>query len=135
MSQQTFLISQDVSKISSRRLQRNNFSSSKTSSRPLQDVFAIRLPKTSSKRLQDVIKISLQDVLKTSLKRICKTPSSRRLQENVLQLCLEDIFKTSYKTKSFTLKTSSRCFQDVFKTSSVRLHQDEYLLGWFFPPM
>ena len=45
-----------------------HFSSSKTSSRRLQDVFAIRLPKTSSKRFQDVLQLCLQDVFKTSWK-------------------------------------------------------------------
>ena len=59
-------------------------------SRRLQDVFAIRLPKTSSRRFQDHF--------------------ARRLQ---------DIFKTSYKTKNVTLKTSSRCLQDVFTKTNV----------------
>ena len=45
--------SRHVFKTSSRRLQRNNFSSSKTSSRRLQDVF-----KTPSRRFQDVFKTS-----------------------------------------------------------------------------
>ena len=50
-----------------------------------------------------------QDVFKTFL-------------QNVLQLCLGDVFKTSWKTK--------KCYtEDIFKTSSVRLHQDECLLG------
>ena len=53
--------------ISLRRLPRNNFSSSKTSARLLQDVFAIRLPKTSSRRLRT-----------TSSRCVCKA-SSRRL--------------------------------------------------------
>ena len=55
----------------------------KTSWRRLEDVFAIRLPKMSSRRLQDV----LQDVFKTFSRRVCKTScnyvfktSSRRLQ-------------------------------------------------------
>ena len=61
--------------------------------------------KTSSRRLQDVFR----DVFKTCL-------------QNVLQLCLQDVFKTSWKTK--------KCYtEDIFKTSSVRLHQDECLLG------
>ena len=64
----------------------------KTSSRRLQDVFAIRLPEMSSRRLQDVFKTCLQDVL---------------------QLCLQDVFKTSWKTK--------KCYtEDVFSTSSPR---------------
>ena len=57
--------------------------------RRLQDVFAIRLPKTSSRR-------------------VCKTSCNY-------------VFKTSWKTK--------KCYtEDVFKTSSVRLYQDECLL-------
>ena len=79
-----------------------------------QDVFSVTLLvfqgvlKTSSKRFQDVFAISLR-----------KT-SSRRLQ---------DIFKRS----SIILKTSSRRLERqknvTLKTSSVRLHQDECLLG------
>ena len=65
VSQQTFLVFQDVFKTSSRRLQ---------------DVFAIRLLKTSSRRLQEVFaRRLLQDIFKTF---------SRCLQEDVLQLCL-----------------------------------------------
>ena len=50
LSQQTFLVFQDVFKTSTRCLQRNTF----RLPRRLQDVFAIRLLKTSSRRLQDV---------------------------------------------------------------------------------
>ena len=68
--------------------------------------------KTSSRRLEDVFRVAL-----------FRLP--RRLQnvfQNVLQLCLGDVFKTSWKTK--------KCYtEDIFKTSSVRLHQDECLLG------
>ena len=82
--------------------------------RRLQDVFAIRLPKTSSRRLQDV----LQDVFRTF---------SRRLQD-----VFQDIFKTSSRRlqevfarrlgrqKNVTLKTSSIRLQDIFRTSSPR---------------
>ena len=105
VSQQTFLVFQDVFKTSSRRLQRNNFSSSKTSSRRLQDVLAIRLPETSSRRLQDVFKITSQDVFKTFSRHL--------IRQKMLHW---------------------RRLQDVFKTSPPkRLHQDECLLGWFFP--
>ena len=80
---QTFLVFQDVSKTSSRRLQRNTF----------------RLPRP----LQDVFKTCLQDVL---------------------QLCLQEVFKTSSRRlerqKNVTLKTSWRCLQYVFNTSSPR---------------
>ena len=72
----------------------------KTSSRRLQDVFAIRLPKMSSRRLQDVF-----------AKRLA-IMSSRRLQV---------VFKTSWKTIKYYTVT--------LKTSSVRLHHDECLLG------
>ena len=99
--------------------------SSKTSSRHLQDVFARPLPKTSSRRLQNVFARRLQDVFKTSSRcfqnvfktfsrRNCKASTSRRLQEDVLQLCLEDVFKTSWKTKKSYA-------EDVFKTSWKRL--------------
>ena len=59
----------------------------KTSSKRLQDIFAIRLRKTSSRRLQDVLQLCLQDVLE---------------EKNV-----------------------------ILKTSSVRLHQGECLLGMY----
>ena len=69
----------------------------KTSSRRLQDVFVICLPKMSSRRLQDVFKTSS----KTSSRRVCKTSCNY-------------VFKTSWKTK--------KCYtEDVFKTSSRRL--------------
>ena len=87
ISQQTFLVFQDVFKTSWGRLQRNTF----RLPRHLQDVFAIRLPKTSSRRLQDVFKMCLQDVL---------------------QLCLQDVFKTSWKTK--------KCYtEDVFTKTNI----------------
>ena len=75
--------------MSSRRLECNNFLSSK---------------------------MYIQDVLKTSSRRVCKTSFSRRLQENVLQSCLEevledtkilhwrslqDVFRTSSPRRSF----------------------------------
>ena len=87
-----------VFKTSWRRLQHNNFSSSKTSWRLLEDV--------------------LREVLKTSSRRLCKTSSrclrktsSRCLQdvlenvkllrwgrvEDVFKTYLEDIFKTSWR--------------------------------------
>ena len=121
-----------------------SFLFSKTSSRCLEDVFsvtnfrlmfAIRLPIMSSRRLEDVFKLSLQDVFKTSSRRfqdVFKTclqdvffkTSSRSLQENVLQLCLEVVLKTPSKClgrqKYVTLKTSSRHLRGVFSTSSPR---------------
>ena len=71
----------------------------KTSWRSLQDLFAIRLPKMFSRRLQVAFK--------TSSRRVCKTSCNY-------------VFKTSRKTK--------KCYiEDVLKTS-VRLHQNECLL-------
>ena len=86
---------------SSTRLQRNNFSSSKTSWRRLEDVlkmFCKHILKTSWRRLehisQDVLKTSwrgLQDVLEDE-----KLLRWRRL-EDVLKTCLEDVLKTSWR--------------------------------------
>ena len=76
-SQQTFLVFQDVFKTSWRRLQSNTFRLH----------FPIRLPKTSSRRLQDV----LQDIFKTFSRRLAIT-SSRRLQ---------DVFSTSSPRRIF----------------------------------
>ena len=112
--------------------------------RRLEDVFRLRLQKTSWRRLdQDqyvrlsltssedvlvktnifVLAIRLQDVFKTSSRRfqdVFKT-SSRRLAkmssrrfQDVLQKRLQDIFKTSSKRLQDVLK-------NVFKTSSRRL--------------
>ena len=86
----------------------------KTSWRLLEDVFHLRLQKTYSrslqdvliktniftKRFQDVFKTSCQDIFKTSSRRLAKT-SSRHLQ---------DVFKTT-----------SRHLQEVFKTFRRRL--------------
>ena len=77
-----------------RRLQRKNFLSSKTSRRRPQDVIIIRLPKMSSRRLEDVVKTF-----------------SKRLQDvfqDIFKTCLQDIF----------FKTSLRCLQDLFKKTS-----------------
>ena len=82
---------------------------------------ALRLQKTSSRRLEDVLvqanifvlAIRPQDFFKTSYINVFKT-SSRRLQD-VLKTpsrCLQNVFKTSWKT----FKTSSRHLQDIFKT-------------------
>ena len=108
-------------------------------------------------RLENVFKTSLQDVLKMSWKRF-KDALARRLK-NVLKISwsrmtkvltktswrrLEDIF-WRYMTKMnifVLIKISSsssswRCLlktkiKDVFKTSSRRLHQDEYFLTRLF---
>ena len=68
-TQQTFLVFQEVLKTSWRRLQCNNFSSSKSSSRRLQDVFGKCLLKTSSRLLEGVVKV----YSKTFSRRVCKT--------------------------------------------------------------
>ena len=96
-----------------------------------EDVFQIRLQKTSSGRLQDVLmktniflltyvfRRGLQDVFKmssrclaiTSLRRfqdIFKTPCQNVLKTSLR--CLQDIFKTS---RQYVWKTSSRRFEDV----------------------
>ena len=70
-------LSRHVFKTSSRRLQRNNFSSSKTSSRRFQDVFKTSLQdvfKTSSRRLgrrkMFTLKTSSRHVLRTCWRRL-----------------------------------------------------------------
>ena len=89
LTQQTFIGLQDVLKtslrhvlkISSTLLQRNNFSSSKTSwihlARPLEEVLEDE-KLLRWKRLEDFLKTCLEDVLKTCL-------------EDVLKTCLEDM--------------------------------------------
>ena len=74
--------------------------------RRLQDVLSKRLVRRLASRLQDVFKTSSRRICKTSCNYAFKT-SSRRLG----------------RQKSFTLKTSS-----------VRLHQDECLLGYNLVP-
>ena len=98
-------------------------------------------------RLENVLKISLQDVLKMSWRRledVLKT-SWRRLEDVWPRRIywswprrLEDVFwRRKAKANIFVLiKTSSRRLlktktKDVFKTSSIRLHQDECLPGYF----
>ena len=69
VSQQTFLVFQDVFKTSSRRLQ---------------DVFAIRLLKTSSRRLKEVFARRLQDVFKKmSCNYVCCYQIEGRLNERL----------------------------------------------------
>ena len=86
ITQQTFLVFQDVFKTSWRRLQRNTF----------------RLPR----RLEDVLKTYLQDVLQLCLPDVFKT-SSRRLgrQKNVTLKTssrrLQDVFSTFSPRRMF----------------------------------
>ena len=78
----------------------------KTSWRRLDQDEYVRLSLTSSRRLQDVLPRCLQEVFKTSSRRLAKT-SSRHLQ---------DVFKTYYQVKVFLVTQ----FQDIFETYSKR---------------
>ena len=99
----------------------------------LENALEISLQKTSSKRLEDVLKTFLEDVWKTFWRRP------------------EDTLKTSWKRLENVLKTSSRCLEDVwlrryedvlkrssedvrlrriYSSLSRRLHQDECLLDF-----
>ena len=95
-----------------------------------EDVFRLRLQKTSSRRLngdghilinhtssrrlgqdqyirlvlQEILQKRLQDVFKTSSRRLANT-SSKRLQD-VLQIHFEDIFTTFWRRLQNILKTS-----------------------------
>ena len=95
-----------------RRLQRNNFSSSKTSSRHLarclQHVFARRLEDVLEdeklwhwRRIEDVLKTCLEDLLRKCLEDFLKT-----CLEDVLKTCLEDVCKTSWRQTKCFLKLS-----------------------------
>ena len=85
-----------------------------------QDVFSVtifRLPR----RLQDIIKTYLQYVFQKSL-------------QDVFKITSQDVFKTFSRHLIREKMLHWRRLQDVFKTSPPRrLHQDECLLGWFFP--
>ena len=108
----------------------------KTSWRRFEDVFHLRIQKTSSRRLdQDecvrlsltfsedvlvktnifVLAIRLQDVFKTSCKNVFKT-SSRRLQD-VLQRYLQDVFKTYHQVKLFLLTRLWEAFNTFLRRS------------------
>ena len=84
-SQQTFLVFQEMFKTSWRRLQGNNFSSSKTSWRRVCNTSSKNVFNTFSRRLHNVFKMYLQDVFKkTSSRRRLVIMSWRRLK-NVLE--------------------------------------------------
>ena len=103
-----------------------------------------RFCKTSWRGLENVLKMSwwhferrLENVLKTSWRRMTKTimlvllkTSWRRLLKTyVLGEYIgldQDVLKTSWRR---LLKAKTK---EVFKTSSGRLHEDEYLLGYNF---
>ena len=86
-----------VLKTSSIRLQHNNFTSSKTSWRHLQDVLEDE-KLLRWRRLQDVLKTCLENVLKACLEDVLKTSL-----EDVLKTYLEDVFKTSRRQTKFLL--------------------------------
>ena len=62
-----------------------HFLFSKTFLRFLEDVFSV------TRRLPRHRKDTFQEVFKTSAGRVCKTSSSKRLQEDVLQARFEDV--------------------------------------------
>ena len=94
-----------------------------------EDVFHLRLLKTSSRRLHQYKYIRLthttsEDVLiKTNILVFVI-----RLQD-ILPRCLQNVFKTSSRRFQNVFKTSSRHLQDVFKTSSGHL-QDVFKTFW-----
>ena len=90
----------------------------KTSWARLEDVFCLRLQKTSSRCLSSL-----------SLKHFFKTPSRHLGQGEHIHLghtSSEDVFKMTWSRRiylpwSYVFKTFTRCLQDVFKTSSRNL--------------
>ena len=77
----------------------------------LKDIFKTS-PKVSSRHLQGVLLSRLQYVFKTSSRRLVRM-STRHLQ-NFFKMSCQDIFQLSCKNM---FKTSSKCLQDVIKTS------------------
>ena len=96
ISQQTFFGLEDALKMSSTRLQRNNFTSSKTSWR------------TKNCYAEDVLKTSWRHVLKMSWRHVLKT--SRR---HVLKASWRHVLKMSWR---HILNTSSRHYEDKQNT-------------------
>ena len=92
------------------------FVSMKTSWKRLEDLFRLHLPKTSLRRLQEVL---IKTNIFLLIIRLQKT-SWRRLQEvfKMSSRRLQDVFKTFSKHLG---KTSLRRLQDIFKTYSRRL--------------
>ena len=99
-----------VFKMSWRRLQCNNFMSSKTSwgrhySRSSENVF-----KTSLRVLQDVFARRVPDLFKTC---------SRRVQDVFEKTSCSYVFKMSWRRLEDLLEDEKKCYtEDVFKTSS-----------------
>ena len=81
--------------------------------RCLEDVFGLRLQKTSSRRLDQDEYIRLTH---TSSEDVFKTSSSRSTYSS-----WSYVFQTSSRRPQDIFKTSSRCFENVFKTSSRHL--------------
>ena len=81
-----------------------------------EDVFGLRLQKTSSRCLQDVL-------IKTNIFALVIRLQDVFIKTNifVLVIRLQDVFKTSSTRFQDLFKTSSRCFENVFKTSSRHL--------------
>ena len=100
---------------------------SKTSSRRLEDAFSVTpfvfqdLLKTSSRHLQDLLAILLPKMFSRRLARRLQDVFKTYLQD-VLQLCLQDVFKTSLRRlgrqKNVILKTCWR-LQYVFTKANV----------------
>ena len=94
------------------------FVSMKTFWRRLEVLFRLRLQKTSSGRLDQGEYICLTH---TSSEDVFKTSSGHLDQDHYIRLghlssrCLQDVFQ---KRLQDMFKTSSSCFEDVFKTSS-----------------
>ena len=81
-----------VLKMSWRRLQRNNFTSSNVTILLLPS-YVLEDKRRHWRRLQDILKICLEDVLKTCL-------------EDVLKTCIEDVLKTSWRQAKYLLGIS-----------------------------
>ena len=104
----------------------------------LQDVLKTSLQdvlKTFSKCLEDVLKTFWSRLGKTSSRRMTKTKywswprRRRRLWRRVTKANIFVLIKTSWKHLLKTKTREETSLQDVFKTFSRRLHQDECLLG------
>ena len=102
--QQTFVGLEAVLKTSSTRLQRNKFSSSKTSWRRVENVL-----RHLARRLEDVLK-------RLGRRKIVTLKTPWRRLENVLRHLtrrLEDVLKTSWGRKIVMLKTPWRRLEDM----------------------
>ena len=86
-----------------------------------EDVFRLRLQKTSSRRFHQDEYIRL---VHTSSEDVLKTSWSRPIYSSWLY-----VFKTSSKRLQDVLKTFSKRLQDIFKTSSGHL-QDVFKMFW-----